>query len=31
VPQKVGFVDDHWVKLRDGLAAVQLSDRADPR
>jgi hypothetical protein len=22
-PQKVGFVDDHWLKLRDGLAAVQ--------
>jgi hypothetical protein len=24
-PQKVGFVDDHWLMLRDGLAAVQLS------
>jgi hypothetical protein len=23
LPQKVGFVDDHWVVLRDGLAAVQ--------
>jgi hypothetical protein len=22
-PQKVGFVDDHWLMLRDGLAAVQ--------
>jgi hypothetical protein len=22
-PQKVGFVDDHWLGLRDGLAAVQ--------
>jgi hypothetical protein len=22
-PQKVGFVDDHYVRLRDGLAAVQ--------
>lgn len=22
-PQKVGWVDDHWVLLRDGLAAVQ--------
>jgi hypothetical protein len=22
-PQKVGFVDDHWLLLRDGLAAVQ--------
>ncbi|HSZ13965.1 MAG TPA: hypothetical protein VK790_08010 [Solirubrobacteraceae bacterium] len=22
-PQKVGFIDDHWVVLRDGLAAVQ--------
>jgi hypothetical protein len=22
-PQKVGFVDDHWLVLRDGLAAVQ--------
>jgi hypothetical protein len=25
-PQKVGFVDDHWLVLRDGLAAVQVSD-----
>jgi len=25
-PQKVGFVDDHWLMLRDGLAAVQASD-----
>jgi hypothetical protein len=25
-PQKVGFVDDHWLVLRDGLAAVQESD-----
>jgi len=24
-PQKVGFVDDHWLILRDGLAAVQES------
>jgi hypothetical protein len=24
-PQKVGFVDDHWLVLRDGLAAVQES------
>lgn len=23
-PQKVGFVDDHWLGLHDGLAAVQL-------
>jgi hypothetical protein len=22
-PQKVGYVDDHWVLLRDGLASVQ--------
>lgn len=22
-PQKVGYVDDHWLHLRDGLAAVQ--------
>jgi hypothetical protein len=22
-PQKVGYVDDHWLVLRDGLAAVQ--------
>lgn len=22
-PQKVGFIDDHWLVLRDGLAAVQ--------
>jgi hypothetical protein len=25
-PQKVGYVDDHWVLLRDGLAAVQERD-----
>jgi hypothetical protein len=25
-PQKVGWVDDHWVMLRDGLAAVQESE-----
>jgi len=25
-PQKVGFVDDHWLTLRDGLAAMQESD-----
>lgn len=25
-PQKVGFIDDHWLVLRDGLAAVQESD-----
>ena len=25
-PQKVGFIDDHWLVLRDGLAAVQDSD-----
>jgi hypothetical protein len=24
-PQKVGFIDDHWLRLRDGLAAVQES------
>jgi hypothetical protein len=24
-PQKVGYVDDHWIVLRDGLAAVQES------
>jgi len=24
--QKVGFIDDHWLVLRDGLAAVQESD-----
>jgi hypothetical protein len=24
--QKVGFIDDHWVVLRDGLAAVQQQD-----
>jgi hypothetical protein len=22
-PQKVGFIDNHWVRLRDGLGAVQ--------
>jgi hypothetical protein len=25
-PQKVGFIDDHWLVLRDGLAAVQEVD-----
>ncbi len=25
-PQKVGFVDEHWLRLRDGLGAAQLSD-----
>ncbi|HEV3046606.1 MAG TPA: hypothetical protein VGY13_04525 [Solirubrobacteraceae bacterium] len=25
-PQKVGFADDHWLHLRDGLAAAQESD-----
>jgi hypothetical protein len=25
-PQKVGFVDDHWLHLHDGLAAAQESD-----
>jgi hypothetical protein len=25
-PQRVAYVDDHWVKLRDGLAAVELAD-----
>ena len=25
-PQKIRFVDDHWLMLRDGLAAVQESD-----
>jgi hypothetical protein len=25
-PQKVGFMDDHWLVLHDGLAAVQESD-----
>jgi hypothetical protein len=25
-PQKVGFIDDHWLHLRDGMAAVQESD-----
>jgi hypothetical protein len=24
-PQKVGYIDDHWLMLRDGLAAVQAS------
>jgi hypothetical protein len=24
-PQKVGFIDDHWLMLRDGLAAVEES------
>ena len=24
-PQKVGYADDHWLVLRDGLAAVQQS------
>jgi hypothetical protein len=25
-PQKVGFIDDHWLRLHDGLAAVQEAD-----
>ncbi len=25
-PQKVGYVDDHWVRLRDGLAVAQEHD-----
>ncbi len=25
-PQKVGFADNHWVRLRDGLGVVQLHD-----
>ena len=25
-PQKVGYGDDHWLRLRDGLAAVQEID-----
>jgi hypothetical protein len=25
-PQKVGFIDNHWVRLRDGLGAVQEED-----
>jgi hypothetical protein len=25
-PQKVGFIDDHWLLLRDGLAVVQEQD-----
>jgi hypothetical protein len=25
-PQKVGFIDNHWLRLRDGLAAVQDQD-----
>jgi hypothetical protein len=25
-PQKVGWIDDHWVRLRDGLAAAQIDD-----
>jgi hypothetical protein len=25
-PQKVGFIDNHWVHLHDGLAAVQEAD-----
>jgi hypothetical protein len=25
-PQKVGYMDDHWLRLRDGLAAVQQQD-----
>jgi hypothetical protein len=24
-PQKVGFIDDHWLMVRDGLAALQES------
>jgi hypothetical protein len=26
IPQKVGWIDDHWVRLRDGLAASQIHD-----
>jgi hypothetical protein len=26
IPQKVGWIDDHWVRLRDGLAAAQIDD-----
>jgi hypothetical protein len=26
-PQKVGYFDEHWLKLRDGLAAVQIADQ----
>jgi hypothetical protein len=26
VPQKVGFIDDHWLRLHDGLAAAQEHD-----
>jgi hypothetical protein len=25
-PQKIGFVDNHWLMLRDGLAAAQMAD-----
>lgn len=25
-PQKVGYIDNHWLHLRDGLAAVQLDE-----
>jgi hypothetical protein len=25
-PQKVGFIDDHWVRIHDGLAVVQEAD-----
>jgi hypothetical protein len=25
-PQKVGYIDDHWLVLREGLAAVQASE-----
>ena len=25
-PQKVGFIDNHWLRLRDGLAAAQEAD-----
>jgi hypothetical protein len=25
-PQKVGYIDDHWLRLRDGLAAAEESD-----
>ena len=27
-PQKVGYIDDHWLVLRDGLAAVQVADES---
>ena len=30
-PQKVGFVDSHWVHLRDGLAAAQAPEQVAAR